>query len=148
MPLFSSAALLILLGGVLIAIQGPINAVLGRAVGSPVNAALLSFLVGSCALAVVALANRVTPDQGALRALPWWAWTGGFCGAVFVAAAAYAAPRIGVATMLTLAVASQLIAAVVLDHFGAFGVPRHPVSGGRLAGLALVFLGALLVRTK
>ena len=49
MPFFSPAALLILLAGVLIAVQGPINAALGRAVGSPVNAALLSFLVGSCA---------------------------------------------------------------------------------------------------
>ena len=148
MPLFSPAALLILLAGVLIAVQGPINAALGRAVGSPVNAALLSFLIGSCALALVAVSQRVSPDSAAVRALPWWAWAGGLCGAMFVSAAAYAAPRIGVATMLTLAVASQLVTAVVLDHVGAFGAPKHPASVGRLAGLVLVFWGALLVRTK
>ena len=137
---------LMLLGGVLLSIQSPLNAMLGRAVGSPVNAALISFLVGTAMLSVVAASQRASPDGAATRALPWWAWVGGLCGAVFVAAAAYAAPRIGVATMLTLAVAGQLIAAVVLDHVGAFGITPHPISGGRFVGLVLVILGAIVVR--
>ena len=66
----------------------------------------------------------------------------------FVAVAAYVAPRIGVATMLTFAVASQRVTAVVMDHLGAFGVPRHPVRGGRLAGPVPEFLGALPVPPK
>ena len=118
----------ILLGGVLLSVQSPLNAQLAKAVGSSVNAALISFLVGTVALVAVAVAQRVAPDGGATRALPWYAWIGGLCGAVFVSAAAYAAPRLGVATMLSLAIASQLIAAVVLDHFGVLGVPQHSVS--------------------
>ena len=137
---------LILLGGALLSVQAPLNAMLGRAVGSPVNAALISFLVGTAALSVVAIVQRAAPDGSATRALPWYAWVGGMCGAVFVSAAAYSAPRIGVATLLTLAVASQLATAVALDHAGAFGIASHPVSGGRLAGLALVVVGAILVR--
>ncbi len=136
----------ILLGGALLSIQSPLNAMLGRAVGSPVNAALISFLVGTTALSVVALVQRAAPDSSATRALPSYAWVGGLCGAVFVTAATYAAPRIGVATMLTLAVASQLGMAVALDHAGAFGITPHPVSGGRIAGLVLVILGAIVVR--
>jgi bacterial/archaeal transporter family-2 protein len=136
----------ILVGGVLLAVQSPINAQLGRAVGSPINAALISFLVGTAALVVVALAQRVAPDGSATRALPWYAWVGGLCGAVFVSAAAYAAPRLGVATMLSLAIASQLVTALVLDHFGALGVPQQPVSFGRLVGMALVIAGVVVVR--
>jgi bacterial/archaeal transporter family-2 protein len=136
----------ILLGGALLSIQSPLNAMLGRAVGSPVNAALISFLVGTGALIVVALLQRAAPDSVATRVLPWYAWVGGLCGAVFVTAAAYAAPRIGVATMLTLAVASQLCMAVALDHAGAFGITPHPVSAGRIAGLVLVIVGAVVVR--
>lgn len=138
--------LIILLAGGLIAVQGPINATLGRAVGSPVNAALLSFLVGLLALTVVAAVQRATPDSAMVKSLPWWAWVGGLCGAVFVSAAAYAAPRIGVANMLTLGIASQLLMAIILDHTGAFNVPVRSISVGRVGGMVLVIAGALLVR--
>ena len=127
-------------------IQSPLNAQLGKAVGSPINAALISFLVGTLALIVVATVQRSAPNAAATRALPWYAWVGGLCGAVFVSAAAHAAPRLGVATMLSLAIASQLITALVLDHYGVFGIPQHPVTAGRLAGMALVIAGVLVVR--
>jgi transporter family-2 protein len=136
----------ILIGGALISVQGPLNAMLGRAVGSPVNAALISFLVGTIALAIIATTQRIAPNGELVRTLPWWAWIGGLCGAVFVTAAAYAAPRIGVGSMLTLAVASQLLMAVALDHYGVLGVPQRAISGGRVAGIVLVMVGALLVR--
>lgn len=145
----SSASLsfaVVVLGGAMIAVQGPINGALGRAVGSPVNAALISFLVGTLALALVAGVQRVAPDNALVRGLPWWGWVGGLRGAVFVTAAAYAAPRIGVASMLTLAVASQLVMAIALDHVGGFGVPVRSASAGRAAGIALVMVGAWLVR--
>ena len=127
-------------------IQSPLNAQLGKAVGSPINAALISFLVGTLALIVVATVQRSAPNAAATRALPWYAWVGGLCGAVFVSAAANAAPRLGVATMLSLAIASQLITALALDHYGVFGIPQHPVTAGRLAGMALVIAGVLVVR--
>lgn len=63
-----------------------------------------------------------------------------------VASAAYAAPRIGVATMLTLGVASQLVAAIAIDHLGALGVAQRAVSTGRVVGVLLVIAGAVLVR--
>jgi transporter family-2 protein len=140
------AFLLVLLSGSLLSVQAPLNATLSRAVGGPVNAALVSFVVGTLALTGVATVLRAEPDMSAVRALPWWAWCGGLCGAVFVAGAAYAAPKLGVATLLTLGVASQLVMAVVLDHYGAFGMARQGITIGRLAGIALVAVGAVLVR--
>lgn len=146
MPISPLAILLILIGGAFLSIQAPLNTMLGRAVGSPVNAAFVSFVVGAAALGCLALTMRVTPSLPAVRALPWWAWCGGFCGAFFVASAAYAAPRLGVATMLTLAVASQLLTAILIDQFGLLGVTARAMSPGRLAGALLVIVGAVLVR--
>lgn len=146
MPAQSIALLIVLLSGALLAVQAPLNATLSRAIGGPVNAALASFLVGTLALAAVVLVGRSSPDAAALRALPWWAWAGGLCGAVFVSGAAYAAPKVGVATLLTVGVASQLMMAIVLDHYGAFGIRQQALSGGRLLGVALVIAGAVLVR--
>jgi transporter family-2 protein len=133
-------------GGSLVALQAPTNAMLARGVGSPVNAALVSFAIGTVALVVVALALGVRPAAADARALPWHAWTGGFYGAVFVAVAAFAAPRMGVTYFLMVAIAGQLVMALLLDRIGAFGVPRVEISPTRIAGILLVLAGAFLVR--
>lgn len=145
----NSAALplaLAVIAGIFIAIQAPTNAILGKASGSPVVAAFISFVVGMVALGamVAATSGRVFAPE--LKGVPWYAWAGGLYGAFFVAMAAFAAPRIGVATMLTAAVAGQIFAALALDHFGLLGLARQPVSLERLGGAALVLLGAVLVR--
>ena len=132
--------------GTLVALQAPTNAMLSRAVGSPVNAAMISFAVGFLALIVVVLALNVRPNGAEVRALPWYAWTGGLYGAVFVAIAAFAAPRIGVTQFLMISIAGQLAMALVLDRFGAFGLPKIEISPLRILGLVLVIAGASLVR--
>lgn len=135
-----------LVGGGLAAIQAPTNALLARPLNSPVNAALMSFAGGTLVLLIAVLVLRVRPDYGATAAAPWYAWMGGLYGAVFVVAAAYAIPRIGVASAMTLFVAGQLLISVLVDHFGGFGVAARPVNLTRLAGLALVIGGVVLVR--
>lgn len=141
-----SGMILVTLAGAATALQAPLNARLSTAVGSAVNAALVSFAVGTLALMGLALVFQVRPDMAAARALPWYAWMGGLCGVVFVIAATWGVPRLGVATTITLMVAGQLLLGLVLDHFGAFGAPRQPVNLGKIAGVALVIGGVLLVR--
>lgn len=133
-------------GGMLTALQGPTNAMLARPLNSPVNAAFVSFAVGTAALLLAVLALRTRPDWSGVQALPWYAWLGGLYGVVFVVAAAYSAPRLGVASTVTLMIAGQLIASVVVDHFGGFGIPARPVNLVKVAGVALVFAGVVLVR--
>jgi transporter family-2 protein len=111
-----------------------------------VLAALISFAVGTVALLVVWLATRSRPNAEAFAHLPWFAWIGGLYGAVFVGVAAYAAPRIGVASLITIGIAGQIAMALLLDHLGALGLPREPISIGRVAGALLVLAGVVLVR--
>jgi transporter family-2 protein len=132
--------------GTLLALQAPTNAMMARAVNSPVNAALVSFSVGLLALLVVVLALGVRPNLGAVRALPWYAWLGGLYGAAAVAAAAFAAPRIGVTQLLVFSIAGHLAMALFLDKVGAFGLPKQDISLSRILGVVLVFAGVLLVR--
>ena len=140
------AILAVVLGGAATALQAPTNAKMMGAVGSPVNAAFVSFAVGTAALGVLAVVLQVRPDIAASRALPWYAWVGGLYGAIFVVAAAWGVPRLGVATTIILMVAGQLLLSVVLDHFGAMGMPKQPISLGRVAGIGLVIAGVLMVR--
>lgn len=141
-----AAIVMAVIGGVLLAVQAPTNAILGKASGSSIVAAFISFLIGTIALAAVVVATSSKPFAPGLRQVPWYSWLGGFYGAFFVAVAAFGAPRVGVGVLLTAAVAGQLGAALVLDHYGLFGLDRHPVTFTRAAGLALVLVGAALVR--
>ena len=140
------AMLAVVFGGAATALQAPTNAKLMGAVGSPVNAAFVSFAVGTAALGILAVVLQVRPDIAASRALPWYAWIGGLYGAIFVVAAAWGVPRLGVATTIILMVAGQLLLSVALDHFGAMGMPKQPISLGRVAGVGLVIAGVLMVR--
>ncbi|WP_439477105.1 DMT family transporter [Brevundimonas sp.] len=140
------AMIAVVFGGAATALQAPTNAKMMTAVGSPVNAAFVSFAVGTAALGILAVILQTRPDMAASRALPWYAWVGGLYGAIFVVAAAWGVPRLGVATTIILMVAGQLLLSVVLDHFGAMGMPKQPISWGRVAGVGLVVAGVLMVR--
>ena len=148
MPMNAAAFPLALavVAGALVAIQAPTNAILSKASGSPVVAAFISFMVGTAALALMVALSGGRPFAPALRDVPWYAWAGGLYGAVFVAVAAFAAPRLGMGVLLTAAIAGQLIAAMLLDHFGLFGLERQPATLARVAGAALVLVGVVLVR--
>lgn len=144
-PNLFSIVLIILAGGAT-ALQAPTNAKLMTAVGSPVNAAFVSFAVGTAVLGLMAVLFQTRPDMVAARSLPWYAWIGGLYGVVFVIAATWGVPRLGVALTITLMVAGQLLISLILDHFGAFGAPQQPINLGRLAGVALVIGGVIMVR--
>ncbi len=137
--------LLAMLGGIGLAVQPPTNAALGRSIGSVMMAALMSFAVGTVILIGVWLIADRTPLANLREARPWM-FLGGAYGAFFVTAAAFAAPRLGLASMLTIMIATQLVAALVIDRFGLIGLPRAPISGLRLAGVGLVLVGVVLVR--
>jgi transporter family-2 protein len=137
--------LLVLLAGIGLAVQPPTNAALARASGSVWLASLVSFAIGAAILlATWAAADRTS--WSALRGAPGWAWLGGLYGACYVAALAYATPRLGLAAALTLAIASQLVTALLLDRFGLLGLKTEPFTASRLAGVALVIGGVVLVR--
>ena len=137
---------LALFAGLLMAIQAPTNAILGKATGSPVVAAFISFLVGTVALGAIVAGSAGRLFAPELKSVPWYSWMGGLYGAFFVAIAAFGAPKIGVGPLLTAAIAGQLLGAIVLDHYGLLGLARQPVSIEKVAGVALVLLGAWMVR--
>ncbi|PSJ38049.1 DMT family transporter [Allosphingosinicella deserti] len=145
-PLVAIGVVLALISGTFVALQPPTNALMARAVNSPVNAALVSFTVGTIALLVVALALGVRPNVAGVRGLPAYAWLGGLYGAFFVFAGTFAAPRLGMALYIALLIAGQLGMSLLLDHLGAFGLDRQPISITRVFGVLLILAGVLLIR--
>jgi len=67
-------------------------------------------------------------------------------GAGVVLAALVAPPRLGAATTIALFIAGQLAASLAFDHFGALGVPVHPLDIKRALGVACLVAGVALIR--
>lgn len=138
--------LLAFLTGLAITIQAGVNANLRQAITNPVLAAAISFGSGLFALIALLLASgNAVPTHDALRQVSWWKWTGGLIGAVYVTTVIVSVPKIGTANLVSLSVAGQLIAAIVMDHYGLMGFSLHPANGWRLLGVLLIMAGVLLV---
>jgi transporter family-2 protein len=139
--------LLALAAGVLLPVQAGVNAQLRSVVGSPLTAALVSFLVGTAGLGTAAVILRApTALRAAWAVSPWWFWIGGLIGALYVVATIVLAPRLGAATLVAAVVAGQMIASLLLDQYGLLGFPTHPMNGLRVLGAALVMVGVILVQ--
>jgi len=143
-PLF---IVLALLAGLCIPVQAGINAILSRVVAGPVQAALISFSVGTIGLALLCLAARLQlPLAAAAGQTQVWHWLGGLLGAFLVSMTVFLAPKLGAATMIALIVAGQMFGSILLDHFGLLGFDLRPASLARLAGALLIVAGVVLVR--
>ena len=128
-------------------LQATMNARLARTLGSPIWAGAVSGLVLTIVLAMVAwVASRGAPRSVDLGSLPWWAWTGGFGGALLLAATTSLTPRLGVGTTIALVIAGQVICSLIMDGFGLFGLERHPINLQRVLAAVLVLAGAALMR--
>jgi transporter family-2 protein len=108
----------------------------------------MSFCVGTIALIVLTLLfARDSTNLGALGTMPLYMLLGGgLLGAVYVTINLILAPKIGVAAIMALGIAGQLVAALLLDRFGLFELMERELSVGRVGGVVLVLVGALMVR--
>jgi transporter family-2 protein len=140
--------LVALVGGGLIALQAPINAEVATRLGHPLSAATMSFCVGTIGLiALTVLFARQSTNLGALGTMPLYMLLGGgLLGAIYVTVNLILAPRIGVAAVMALGIAGQLVTALLLDRFGLFELMERGLTVGRVGGAMLVLVGALMIR--
>jgi transporter family-2 protein len=133
--------------GVVLPAQAGINAQLRIWLGHPIQAALVSFTVGTLVLFASSLALRLSwPSVDHLGSAPWWVWVGGIFGATYVSMAVVLAPRLGAATLIGASVAGQLIGSLLLDHYGAVGYTVRPISPERIVGAGLLLVGVFLIQ--
>ncbi|MDA3903440.1 MAG: DMT family transporter [Desulfuromusa sp.] len=135
--------ILMVIGGVAVAIQPSLNARLAEKTGF-LQASTISFAVGTLILLLISLAS----GQGSFRRISdadWWQLTGGLFGAFFVTMTIVGVPRIGVTAVLALTIVSQLLAGLVMDHYGLFGMRGIPIDYKRMLGVTLLLVGVFLI---
>ena len=134
--------------GMFSATQTAINGHLGQVVGSPLTASMVSFLVGLAALVVLCAVLRVKqgpPTLGQGR-FPWWTWTGGLLGAVYVLANIYLSGILGTGMTVIILLVGATAGGAVIDHFGLLGAAQKSLTVRKVVGILGMLAGAAAIK--
>ncbi len=142
-PLIFGAILI----GLSIPVQMAFNAQLTRASDSPMAAALLINVVSVMVLMPLLVLPNTWPGWSAFSSAPPTAWLGGLLAAGYTIGIVLVAPRLGVGMTTGLILCGQVVAAMLLDHFGAFGNAQHGLNAWRVGGAAPMIAGVVAIRT-
>ena len=135
-----STLILAALAGVCVALQTSLTGAAQRTLGPAVLVAISGLTTGGLALLI---SFFVTKPEFTGRAVGYAVASGVF-GAVIVGSIAVAAGQAGVARALSLVIASQLLAGLILDAFGVFGAGAD-FSISKALGVVLIVVGGALV---
>ena len=139
--------LVAIFAGILLPLQAALNAKMGRAIGDPIYASLISFVIGSVVLLIyilIAKVNLSSIDQATHA--HWSIWLAGVMGAFYVSAVIILTPKLGAALTFGLVIAGQLSIAVILDHYGWLGLPVHLFNWYRMSGIIFITVGVVIIR--
>lgn len=132
------------ISGVTMAVQGTINSALSQ----KTNLLLATFIVHiiGTVVALAAVFARRSPIFGSFwQSIPWYLYLGGVLSVIIVGLVALSIPKIGVCNATTAIIIGQVGTAVLIDHFGWFGVQRLHWSLWQLLGIGLFAAGAKLL---
>ena len=140
-----AAVLLTAAVGGLIALQAPINSMLGRSVGTW-QAAAVSFGIGTVLLAaIVSLAGGGWGPLGEVRGLSWYYLSGGILGAAYVTTVLVTVRSLGAGGVTAATISGQITLSLLVDQLGILGVDRQPITVERVLGVLLLAGGTYLV---
>ncbi len=137
-----------LLMGACAASQISVNGGLGVVLGSAVEAALVSFSVGTLTLLLLLVLTR-TPWRGVAlvgQRNPWWMWIGGILGATIVFATAALGPILGTGMTVVVMLLGMMAGSLFIDTFGLLGAVRRRVDWTQVLGLVVIVAGAAMIR--
>jgi bacterial/archaeal transporter family-2 protein len=138
---------LALFAGAIIPVQTSMNTALGKQLQSPFYSSLAVFLIAAVAMTlVIVFKQQALPAFSQAGAAPWWSWLGGLVGAVYIFLLVFLAPKLGIANVTGFVVAGQILAAILIDHFGLLNFPIHALTLPRIVGALLMMMGLYLIK--
>lgn len=137
--------LLALLSGALMAVQGSMNTALSKVIGL-LETTFVVHVIGT--IMVMILLFILQMGKGNLHVAgdaPWYVYLGGVISVGIIYLVAASISEVGVANATTAIIVGQVVTAIIIDHFGVFGLERMPYGWNQLIGLVFLVFGANLL---
>ena len=135
-------------GGAAFAMQPPMNGIVSTELSSAIHAALITFFSATVILLLMVLLSndrRHIPQIFSLDR-PWWSWSGGIIGSLFVMGFAYFATKASIGLLLVTSICGLLSCSLAIDKFGLLGASKKPVGIMQYVGLVCVLIGITLLQ--
>ena len=134
-----------LIAGMCMACQTAANSYLGFAIDSRPFAAVINLAVGFVILIFLNIILLKTKKPGIKNGpMPFWIWTGGLIGALYVVGNIITAQTVGTGMAVIILLTGQMIGSLLVDQFGLFRSPRRLVSWKEIADIIVMVAGAVL----
>jgi transporter family-2 protein len=138
------ALLLAIIAGALVGVQRALNGQINEYSENSYTTSLLNFITGTSFLTlfIIILIALGRVEFEPLPLGPWWIYTGGAIGVIYVAATSLIVQHLGVLTFTLFSVGGQLIASLLLDIYS----PTQGVSVSwyLVSGIAMTYIGVLV----
>ena len=138
------ALLLALIAGALVGVQRALNGQINEHSQNSYTTSLLNFITGTSFLTlfIIILIAIGRVELQPLPIGPWWIYTGGVIGVIYIAATSLIVQHLGVLTFTLFSVGGQLIASLLLDIYS----PTQGVSVSwyLVSGIAMTYIGVLV----
>jgi len=139
--------LLAAFAGIMMAIQGSINAVLFKKIGLWETI----FFVHLTALIIVffiLIFKNSKINFSAFNTIPWYLYLGGIIGIAITYGVTKSIPELGVANATTSIISGQVLTATLIDHMGLPGIEKIPFTWLKVLGIIFLSLGVRLLLWK
>ena len=138
------SVLLALFGGAFVGIQRALNGQINEFTKQSYATSLLNFIMGTIFLIFFLIFLMIVKGEHlvALPKGPWWIYTGGVIGVIYIASTSLIVQHLGVLTFTLYSVGGQLVASLFIDFFS----PSEGVSVSwyLVSGVAMTYLGVLV----
>ncbi|KUK35892.1 MAG: bacterial/archaeal transporter family-2 protein [Clostridia bacterium] len=136
--------LVAVVAGVSMALQGSLNTCLSKVIGL-LEANFIVHVIGAAALVALLLLKLGQGDLSRIGEAPWYAYLGGLLSVVIIYTVMFSISKLGVAVATTSIIVGQVSTALIIDHFGLFGLKEIPFTWWKLLGIVLLATGAKLM---
>jgi transporter family-2 protein len=130
--------------GAIVGVQRALNGQINESTHQSFTTSLLNFIMGTTFLviflAIGMLINRA--DVVALPAGPWWMYTGGTIGIIYIAFTSTIVQHLGVLTFTLISVGGQLVGSLLIDLYSPTAGVQ--VSAYLVTGIVMTYLGVVV----
>jgi transporter family-2 protein len=139
-----AAVLLGVLAGAIVGVQRALNGQINEHSNQSFTTSLLNFAMGTTFLLVLLVAVMAIGGMklSPLPSGPWWIYTGGVIGVIYIAFTSTIVQHLGVLTFTLISVGGQLVGSLLIDLFSP--TDGVQVSVYLVSGIVLTYLGVLV----